>query len=477
MRLSKRLRWARLRPARGRHWRVAALALLCTAALCGMAAHPAHSDSSPPAAVPAASPSSRSSSLFLETYPTISSNPGATNFLPGTGLLGRLIGFTPESGVRIGGVWAGNTDYLFTGGEKPRTWAFNSLLVLDLNLDLEKIVDLPGASVNCSMLQFNGGAANSKAGLVTGYDGLVGTNPLERTELYELWWRQEFFDDKFFIRIGKQVTTVDFNNVSRPIDVSDPTRAIPAVTSLIYTPIFKNPTMIGTSPGYYNSAYGITAEWAPNKNFYLEYGFYDGALARHVETGLKEAPVFDGHYFMIGEAGYAWLLGERGLPGKVAMGGWVQTGEMYGPEELQPGGMKPKYEVSEEGAQGAYSYASQRVWFRHPGIDNSGVSAFYQFGFNQSQTMRINRFLGLGATGFGLVPGRPSDSMGAGLAWSWLNRRYGFRSNEAMFQWYYQMHLISSTFLQPVISYIPNPGSSPQIQGAVAATVQLIVLF
>jgi len=32
-------------------------------------------------------------------------------------------------------------------------------------------------------------------------------------------------------------------------------------------------------------------------------------------------------------------------------------------------------------------------------------------------------------------------------------------------------------FLQPVVSYIPNPGASPQVQGAVAGTMQVIVLF
>jgi len=147
------------------------------------------------------------------------------------------------------------------------------------------------------------------------------------------------------------------------------------------------------------------------------------------------------------------------------MGGWVQTGKMYGPDEFQPGGAKPQYQVAEEGAQGAYSLGSQRIWYRNPGIDNSGISAFYQFGFNQSNTMLINRYFGIGATGFGPIPGRTSDSIGAGLAWSWLNRRYGFRSNETMLEGYYQAHLIGSSFIQPAVSYIPNPGLSPRIQG------------
>lgn len=58
----------------------------------------------------------------------ISANPGASNLIAGTGMLGHLIGLDNVPGIRVGGLWIGNADYLFTGGVKPRTWSFNSLL-------------------------------------------------------------------------------------------------------------------------------------------------------------------------------------------------------------------------------------------------------------------------------------------------------------------------------------------------------------
>src|SRR5688572_21755165 len=70
----------------------------------------------------------------------ISANPGEGNILTGTGLLGRTLGFDEQSGVRLGGLWIGNAGYLFSGGVEPRTWSFNSLLLVDLSLDLEKLV-------------------------------------------------------------------------------------------------------------------------------------------------------------------------------------------------------------------------------------------------------------------------------------------------------------------------------------------------
>ncbi|MGA8567615.1 MAG: carbohydrate porin [Candidatus Binataceae bacterium] len=170
-------------------------------------------------------------------------------------------------------------------------------------------------------------------------------------------------------------------------------------------------------------------------------------MASGVQTGLESAPVFNGHYFTIGEAGYVWLLGQGELPGKFAVGGWAQTGTLQG--------------------------CSAGPTCARPGVTQNGS----QFGFNDSNTMIADRYFGLGLTAFGLVPQRPVDSMGAGLAWSWLNRLYGFRSNEAILQAYYQAHLIGTSFFEPAISYIPNPGASPQIQGAIAMTAQLTILF
>jgi porin len=117
------------------------------------------------------------------------------------------------------------------------------------------------------------------------------------------------------------------------------------------------------------------------------------------------------------------------------------------------------------------------LWRRHPGIDNSGISGFFQFGINDSRTRIADKYFGLGLTGFGLVPRRPGDSIGIGLAWSWLNHNFGFRSNEFMLATYYQMHLVGSTFFQPTLSYIPNPGVRPGTPGAVALTSQVMVLF
>jgi hypothetical protein len=98
----------------------------------------------------------------------IAGNPGAVDVEPGTGDLGRLIGFGPDSGVRLGGVLVSNGNYLASGGNSPGVASFNNLFVTGLNADLDKLVNIPGAMVGAALLRFDGQPTNQQAGLVTG---------------------------------------------------------------------------------------------------------------------------------------------------------------------------------------------------------------------------------------------------------------------------------------------------------------------
>jgi porin len=397
---------------------------------------------------------------------TISGNLAAVNIVAGTGKLGSALGLDPDSGVRVGGVWVGNANVLLTGGEKSAQSSFNSLLLADLNLDLAKLANIPGAQFGAQFLQFNGQPSNEEAGTVTGYNGLQGQFPLVRSELYQFWWRQSLFDEKLVIRIGKSVPTYDFNNVGRPVQTRVQALEIPSVTGLIYTPAFKNTTLIGAMPGYYNSAYGITTTIAPTERLYVSFGAYDDS-DEHQQTGLSTGPLFNGNYFYVAETGYAWVLDSGTLPGGVAVGGWRRTGKL----EI------PNTEITDNGADGFYTFGSQRLWNSGSADHATGVSGFYQFGVNDSHTLLAHRYFGVGATGFGLIPNRPSDTVGIGLAWSWLNPGRGFRSDETILATYYQAKILDNLFVQPVLTFVPNPGASPSHAASTALTLQTTILF
>jgi porin len=100
-----------------------------------------------------------------------------------------------------------------------------------------------------------------------------------------------------------------------------------------------------------------------------------------------------------------------------------------------------------------------------------------QLGANDSRTMIATRYVGLGLTAFGVIPGRPTDSLGAGIAWSGLNRSRNLRSNEALLQFYDQVQVFGSVYLQPTLTLSPNPGEKTARAPATAFTLQSTVLF
>ncbi len=400
----------------------------------------------------------------------ISGNPAAVENYTGSGEAQRFLlkqfSVKDDHGVRFGGLWLADCNWLISGGAKPGALSCNSALVLDNHIDLKKLTGWwKGGSFGVEFLQLNANPTNDQAGSIQGYNSTPGPAPLTRSELYELWIRQELFQRKLTVRVGKVTPTRDFGNVLRPVPTQDAASFIPAVSGLLYTPVFKNPTMYGASPGFYNSAAGVTLNFTPRKWWYVNYGVYDGNLARGVQTGVK-GPTFNGYYFQIAETGFAWRLGRNRLPGEAGAGVWHQTGVLQDP----PG-------ISENGTDGIYTFGSQRLWFRDPGRDNTGVSTFLQAGHNDSKTLPINQFYGGGFTGFGLVPSRPNDSTGIGVAWSRLNPNIFKRSSELMLQSYYQARVSNGIYLQPTLTYIPTPGASPNYNSAWAATLRLIILF
>lgn len=404
------------------------------------------------------------------TGSSVPSNPAAVNVLTGTGTLQALVqqklGIQNNHGIRIGGNFVGDINNLFSGGiPHHKQWTFNGLFLLGLSIETQQFIGLPGGLFDVEFLQFNGEDTNAFAGTVQGYNSLPGSPPLNRSELYKLWYRQAFFNNKLFIRIGKSVPSLDFDNVIKPIPLSQDQPNIPAVSGLIFTPLFVNASMLGVMPGYYNSAYGLTINFAPTKRWYFSYGLYDGNLAQGKQIGLT-GPNFNGNYFEIAETGFNWLLGKEQKPGDLGVGLWRQIGLVQTSPILK-----------EHGAWGYYLFGTQRLWYKNPFLSNKGISSFYQYGQTTSSTLNMTHYLGAGLTAFGLVANRDNDTMGIGAALSWLNQKSFNQTKELILQVYYQVYVMNGIYIEPVISYLPKPGAEPHLSATWAGTVRLILLF
>ncbi|MHC5542623.1 carbohydrate porin, partial [Singulisphaera rosea] len=426
----------------------------------------------------------------------ISGNPAAVNIITGTGKLGEVLGVN-RNGLRVGGLNITDSNGILSGGLGPGKWGGNSLTIADVSVDTKEFAGWEGGTIGAQFLYFTSGSPgyevagleqgkndpNALAGSVMGFNSLVTVPPFSRSELYQLWFRQEFFDKKFIFRIGKSVPTYDFNNVLRAVPMQDRTAAIPSISSVLYTPIFVNPTMLGVMPGYYNSATGLVASYEPSEKFYAQYGFFDGNLARGRQLGL-EGPHFNGYWLHLAEAGLNWTIGQDKKPGKFGVGGWWQTGKL-----------KAFDGSTVDGANGVYFFASQRLYWENPGRTHDGLTAFFQFGATNSDIVFTHRYFGTGLTYFGPIPGRSDDSLGFGLAYGIMDsdpkagsafftlpeksslRSSALGKDEMILTWYYQMKMFGTTFFQPNLTYIPNPARHPGIPDAFALTLRAIMLF
>ncbi|MEO0793757.1 MAG: carbohydrate porin [Verrucomicrobiota bacterium] len=416
----------------------------------------------------ATDPPTETSTSSELSHRAISGNTAAVNTVAGTGQLGELVGMTPDTGLRLGGVFLSDFNWLITGGKEPGKTGWNFLFILDGQVDLEKTIGIPGAGLGSQFLLYKGHDINGQAGTILGYNSLEALPPLNRAELYQLWWRQTFLNDSVIVRLGKSVPTVDFTNVLTPIPINNEPFKVPALSGLIYTPAFINPSMLGAIPGYYDSAWGVTLNIVPHDQFYINWGIYDGSLASGFTTGNHAFPRFNGTYFMIAETGGAWSLSEEGYFGRAGFGGWQQTGDLTNGT------------ITEDGTYGFYGFASQAIWqdLSHKNdTPGKGIIAFFQWGINESETLPFNGYLGAGATAFGLVPNRAHDTFGFGAAYGWLNPNNFQRDHELMLQTYYQAQVTDYLYVQPVISYIRNPGASPSFSDAWALSMRATLLF
>ncbi len=422
----------------------------------------------------------------------VTTNPQVNPFLNGWGNLGLIFGLDKEA-IRLGGLFAPQFNWTASGGVRPHSTFGGLVLTYNLGVDSQKTLGIPGGTFGIEMLEYTGGATNHAAGSVQQYDGLNGPPPRFRhLELLQLWWHQRLFNDKLIFQIGKMNAAGSFGAVLSPVAISNPKLQDTDISVLTWALSGINPTMFGRIPIYPNTAYGAAVHLAPVKNFYASYGIFDGGAAMGKQTGMMYEPRITPYKFQVGELGATWLLGEENKPGRFGIGGWVQTGDLFTP-----------YLTHQNGAQGFYMYANQRLWYRNPDRDNSGLVTFLQFGRTNDHAAMVNTYFGGGLTAIGMAPVLPNNRISVGIAYSKLNdapfagvfffpgvpsHSLKLRADELMFQ-----IALQTTYVIPMpkgfwaaniplttaasYTYIPTPGERLDLPAAHLVTTRLVVMF
>ncbi len=431
-----------------------------------------------------------------ETSPITSgiyTNPQANPFLNGVGQLGKMMGLSDESGIRLGGIFLPQFNWTGYGGVRPHTTFGSLALGLNLGVDSQKVLGIPGGTFGVEFVEYTGGATNPAAGSVQLYDGLNDGPPHVRQELYLLWYHQRLFNDKLIFQIGKMNAAGIFGAVLSPVPLTNPKLQDTDISVLTWVPSGYNPTVISRMSVWPNSAYGAVVHLAPTKNLYASYGIFDGNFARGAQTGLILEPRINNYKFNVGELGACWLLGASQLPGRFGVGGWVQTGDLF-----------TAYLTHQKGATGFYLFANQRLWYRQPDLDNSGLIGYLQFAHTSDHAAFANNYVGAGLTAISLLPelltpALPNNKISVGMAWSQLNRApyagavffpdvpsdsLSLRASELMLQIALQPTFVFPLgqgywSLSPNVAYtfIPTPGERPHLPAAHLLTARMVVLF
>jgi porin len=174
----------------------------------------------------------------------IGGNPGAVNATTGTAELEKylldLAGIKDDHGVRIGGLWIGNTNWLMSGGAEPGKVSWDSLFIADLLVDMEKLTGWwKGALFGASFYDSMGSEQTSRRGVFKAI--MVCREPnrsIARSFTSSGFDRSCSMENSLFV-LANPCRALTLANVLRPVPLAEQRLFIPAVSGLLYTPVFK----------------------------------------------------------------------------------------------------------------------------------------------------------------------------------------------------------------------------------------------
>ena len=361
-----------------------------------------------------------------------------------------------ESGLVLSGEYIGEYSENLDGGVREEG-ASRHLGVLGVELDLEELFDLNGATVYMQVLGVAAGEGGSRdTGDLQVYSNIE--NDRDFLAIYEFWYEQKLANDRLRIKVGKVDAGAHFDVV----EASGNFASSSAGTS---------PTVVGF-PSYPDSAMSFNlfydAVVRENGTLTLGYGVYDGASGVDgVSTGSRGPSTFfndskSDDLFHIFEAGWKWD-GWGALPdGRLAVGGWSHSATF----ETFDGG-----EV--DGAEGLYLLAEQRL------PTSADVWLFAQYGTAPAELSEIEGHFAVGVIAGGFSEKRPDDELGFYLSYAELtdDPEAGFDGDETAVDLYYRAQLTERLAVQPEVHYIAEPSGDPALDDALVASLRAILSF
>jgi porin len=343
---------------------------------------------------------------------------------------------------------------------------------LRFDVDLDKLIDLPGLAFHAQFLQIHGrGPTRRKVG---NFMTISNIEALPSTRLDELWLEQTLLDGKLAVRAGQLSADSEF--------LSSQTASV-FINGTFGWPDITNENLPAGGIAYPWATPGVRVKVLPASGVTLLGAVFNGDPSgggsgeplRHNQHGTQ-FPLHNAPFF-IGEAAYAYNQedGAPGLPGTIKVGGWYHAGR-FNDQRYDTNGLSLADPASSgiarrlRGNYGLYAMAEQMLW-RRPETSDQGLAAFARVSTAPGDRNPAVFYADGGLTFKGVLPGRPDDMAGIAFGYAKASNRLRAQqrdarafgattpilSSEVLLEVTYQAQLVPGWTLQPDLQYIRRP--------------------
>jgi porin len=328
-------------------------------------------------------------------------------------------------------------------------------LVASIDVDTEALGGWPGGTLHAQAMNLHGEAISSTH--LGTYQPVSNIEAYAFTTLAEYWYRQDFFDGLWSLKVGKQDGSVDF-------------AASEYSASLLGASFGAYPTL--PLPTYASWGLGAVLSVQPRPWLTFQTAVFDGAP--NLDEPLGGTSVFSRHGARLAVAElHAHPTGLTGMNGTVRVGAWYNTQDVPQlPEEANDSSG-----VTYRHNRGLYCVIDQQLYQAESGQgDSGGLGVFFQGGLVPADRNEAHFYMGTGFAITGTLPGRTADVLTVGVGHASFSRPIRImegRTAETQLELSYRARLTGALSLQPDLQYFVSPAGDRSATGVLVAGFRL----